>query len=130
MGNGRNRTSSPRNLTFLLILTACLSSHLSHSQKITNVDFEVMDNAVKITYDIDGCSGDKHYDNTLLLGKDGKLTEISSGLSGDIENVPCGNSNTIISDVLSDRHELKGRNYFAVEVRRMHSTTHGNEESK
>jgi hypothetical protein len=125
MRNGRNRTSLPRNVTSLLILTACLLSHVSHSQKITNVDFEVIDNAVKITYDIDGCSGDKNYDIRLLLGKDGKLTEISSGLSGDIENVPCGNSNTILWDVLSDRHELKGRIYFAVEVRRMHSTMHG-----
>jgi hypothetical protein len=130
MRNGRNHTSPPRNVTFLLILTACLFSHLSHSQKITNVDFEVIDNAVKVTYDIGGCSGDKNYDIRLLLGKDGKLTEINSGLSGDIDNVPCGNSNTIIWDVLSDRHELKGRIYFAVEVRRMHSTTHENEESK
>jgi hypothetical protein len=126
----RNHISSPRNVTFLLILTACLSSHLSRSQKITNVDFEVVDNTVKINYDIDGCSGDKNYDIRLLLGKDGNLTEISSGLSGDIENVPCGSSNTIIWDVLSDRSDLKGRIYFAVEVRRTHSTMMGKEEGK
>jgi hypothetical protein len=129
MRNGRNHTSSPRNVTFLLILTACLLSHLSHSQKITNVDFEVIGNTVKVTYDIDGCSEDKNYDLRLLLGKDGKLTEISRGLSGDIENVPCGPSNTITWDVLSERQELKGRIYFAVEVQRMHSTMHRNEES-
>jgi len=130
MRNGRNHTSPPRNVTFLLILTACLFSHLSHSQKITNVDFEVFDRVVKITYDIGGCSGDKNYDVRVLLGKDGKLTEISRGLSGDIENVPCGSSKTITWDVLSDRLELKGRIYFAVEVLRTHSTMHGSEVSK
>lgn len=130
MRNGRNHTFSPRNVTFLLILTACLFSHLSPAQKITNVDFEVIGSDVKISYDIDGCSGDKNYDVRLLLGKDGKLTEISHGLSGDIENVPCGSSNTITWDVLSDRHELKGRIYFAVEVQRIHSTMHGSEGSK
>jgi hypothetical protein len=129
MRNGRNHTSPPRNITYLLILTACLFSHVSHSQKITNVDFEVTGNIVKISYDIDGCSGDKNYDIRLLLGKDGKLTEISHGLSGDIENVPCGSSNTITWDVLSDRQELTGRIYFAVEVQRWHSTMHRNEES-
>ena len=91
------------------------------------MDFEVINNTVKITYDIGGCSGDKNYDIRLLLGKDGKLTEISSGLSGDIESVPCGSSNTILWDVLSDRPELKGRIYFAVEVQRTHSTMHGSE---
>src|SRR6187200_108188 len=130
MRNCPNSTFSPRNATFLLILTACLFSHLSHSQKITNVDFEVIDNAVKITYDIGGCSGDKNYDIRVLIGKDGKLTEISRGLSGDLENVPCGSSNTITWDVLSDRQELKGRIYFAVEVLRTHSTIHANPESK
>jgi len=130
MRNGRNHTSPPRKVTFLLILTACLFSHLSHSQKITNVDFEVIDNAVKITYDIGGCSGDKNYDIRVLLGRDGKLTEISRGLSGDLENVPCGSSNTITWDVLSDREELRGRIYFAVEVLRTHSTMRGHEASK
>jgi hypothetical protein len=130
MRNGRNHTSPLRKVTFLLILTACLFSHLSHSQKITNVDFEVIDNAVKITYDIGGCSGDKNYDIRVLLGRDGKLTEISRGLSGDLENVPCGSSNTITWDVLSDRQELRGRIYFAVEVLRTHSTMRGHEESK
>ena len=61
----------------MLILAACVLSHRSYSQKITNVDFEVIGNTVKITYDIDGCSGDKNYDLRLLVGKDGKLTEIS-----------------------------------------------------
>jgi hypothetical protein len=130
MRNGRKSTFSSRNVTFLLILTACLLSHLAHSQKITNVDFEVIDNTVKITYDIDGCSGDKNYDIRLLLGRDGKLTEISHGLRGDLENVPCGSSNAIIWDVLSDRHDLKGRIYFAVEVLRTHSTMVGSEASK
>jgi len=130
MRNCPNSTFSPRNATFLLILTACLFSHLSHSQKITNVDFEVFESAVKITYDIGGCSGDKTYDIRVLLGMDGKLTELSRGLSGDIENVPCGSSKTITWNVLSDRPELKGRIYFAVEVLRTHSTMHGNDVSK
>ena len=96
----------------MLILTACLSSHLSYSQKITNVDFEVIGNTVKISYDIDGCSGDKNYDIRLSVGKDGELTEISRGLSGDIKNVPCGPSNIILWDVLSDRQRTKGPDLF------------------
>ena len=87
----------------MLILAACVTSHLSYSQKITNVDFEVIGNTVKITYDIDGCSEDKNYDIRLSVGKDGELTEISRGLSGDVENVPCGSSKIILWDVLSDR---------------------------
>ena len=104
----------------MLILTASVSSHLSYSQKITNVDFEVIGNTVKISYDINGCSEDKNYDIKLSLGREGELTEISRGLSGDIKNVPCGSSKVILWDVLSDRNELKGQVYFGVEIQRIH----------
>jgi hypothetical protein len=59
MRKGRSHAAFPYNATLMLILTACVTSHVSYSQKITNVDFEVMGNTVKVTYDIDGCSEDK-----------------------------------------------------------------------
>jgi hypothetical protein len=120
MRKGRNHTAFRCNLTLVLILTACVTSHLSYSQKITNVDFEVIGNTVKISYDINGCSESKNYDIKLSLGREGELTEISHGLSGDLKNVPCGSSKVILWDVLSDRTELKGRVYFAVEIQRIH----------
>ena len=119
MRNGRNHTF-PCNVTLMLILTASLASHLCYSQKITNVDFEVLGSTVKITYNIDGCSDDETYDVKLSLGEDGNLAEIVRGLSGDVKNVRCGSSRTILWDVLSDRDELQGRIYFAIEIQRVH----------
>jgi hypothetical protein len=106
----------------MLILTASLTSHLTFSQKITNVDFEVMSNTVKVTYDITGCSEDENYDVKLSLGSEGEVTEITRGLSGDIKEVSCGSSRVILWDVLSDRNELTGQVYFAVEIQRIHHT--------
>jgi len=120
MSKGRSHTTFSCNLTLKLILTACVTSHLSYSQKITNVDFEVIGNTVKINYDIYECYDDKTYDVKLSLGREGELIEISRGLSGDIKNVPCGSSKVILWDVLSERSELKGRIYFGVEIERIH----------
>jgi hypothetical protein len=120
MRKARNDTVFPCNAILMLILTASVTSHLSYSQKITNVDFEVIGNTVKISYDIKGCSEDKNYDIKLSLGREGELTEISRGLSGDIKNVSCGSSKVILWDVLSDRNELKGQVYFGVEIQRIH----------
>jgi len=104
----------------MLILAASVTSHLSYSQKITNVDFEVIGNTVKIGYDISGCSEDKTFDIKLSLGRDGELMEISRGLSGDVKDVTCGSSKVILWDVLSDRNDLQGQVYFAVEIHRIH----------
>ncbi|HEX6893591.1 MAG TPA: hypothetical protein VF141_22925, partial [Chryseolinea sp.] len=72
------------------------------------------------TYDIAGCSQDENYDVKLSLGSEAGLDEITRGLSGDIKEVPCGSSRVILWDVLSDRDELKGQIYFAVEIQRIH----------
>ena len=104
----------------MLILTACIAPHLSFSQEIANVDFEVIENTVKVTYDIYGCSDKEKYDVKLSLGNDIELVEIKRGLSGDVKDVACGSSKVILWDVLSDRDELKGRIYFAVEIQRIH----------
>jgi len=103
-----------------MVLAGCLSWQLSYSQIISHVDFEVIGNTVKVGYDIEACSGDRSYDVRLLLGVNGKLTEIKRGLSGDLEDIGCGSSNTITWDVLSDREGLTGRIYFAVEILRTH----------
>ena len=123
MRKGRSHTAFPYNATLMLILAACVTSHLSYSQKITNVDFEVIGNTVKVTYDIDGCSEDKNYDIRLSVGMEGELTEISRGLSGDVKNVPCGSSKVILWDVLSERSELRGQVYFGVEIQRINQVT-------
>lgn len=127
MGHRRNHTSYLR-VTFALTFAPVLFINLSHAQKITNVDFQVIDNRVKISYDISDCNGGKSYDIRLSLGKDGKVTTITNGLSGDIKKVPCGSSNSITWDVLSDREELTGRIYFVVEVERIHTEIHANQE--
>ena len=120
MSDGRKHTSSPRGITLFTFLLGCLSSYLSFSQKITHVDFDVAGTTVTVNYDIESCSGDRSYDVRLLLGLEGKLTEIKRGLSGDLENVSCGPDKTIVWDVLSEREGLAGRIYFAVEVVRTH----------
>jgi hypothetical protein len=116
MRRGQNHGAFQCSVTLMLILTACLTSCLSYSQEISNVDFEVVGSTVKINYDINGCSGNKMYDVKLSLGSEGELTELSQGLSGDIKNVPCGSSRVILWDVLSDRNELNGPIYFVVEI--------------
>jgi hypothetical protein len=116
MRNVRSHRSSSGNVALLLFITGCVISNASYSQKIKNVDFRVTDNSIKITYDIDDCAADELYSIKLSLGKDGKLREINSGLSGDINSVPCGKSKMIIWDVLADRDDLTGRVYFAVEI--------------
>ena len=55
-----------------------------------------------------------------MLGYDGDLREINRGLSGDLEHVACGASNIIMWDVLTDRQELQGPIFFAVEILRTH----------
>lgn len=75
---------------------------------------------MNITYNITDCSGSEDYDVRLFLRQNGDLTEIKCGLSGDIEHVTCGSSNTIVWDVLNDREELKGPIFFAVEILRTH----------
>lgn len=130
MSDGRKHTSIPRGIAFLFVLAGCFSSHLSFSQKIGHVDFEVIGNTVQINYDIEGCSEDRSYDVRLLLGVDGKLAEIKRGISGDTENVACGSSKTISWDVLADREGLRGRIYFAVEILRTHYNSVPQSESK
>jgi hypothetical protein len=98
----------------------CLSLQFSFGQKINHVDFDVTGSTVKINYDIESCSDDRSYDVRLLLGIDGRLTEIKRGLSGDLKNVPCGAGKTILWNVLTDREGLSGRIYFAVEIINTH----------
>jgi hypothetical protein len=102
---------------------------LCFSQKVSHVDFDVVGNSVQIRYDIDDCGSDKTYDVRVFLGRDGEMTEIRRGLNGDVENVSCGSSKAITWDVLSDREELAGRVYFAVEIYRTHPVTTKDPES-
>ena len=120
MRKDRNHSTHAR--TLVLILFACVAAHLSYSQKITNVDFEVTGNTVRVNYDITGCSENEIYDIKLSLGIDGELTKITRGLSGDVKDVQCGSSRVILWDVLSDRDELRGSVYFAVEIERIRRT--------
>lgn len=117
--SGRSDTSFLR-LIFVTILATCLSPSISHAQEIAGVDFTVNGSRVEITYDIVACSGSEDYDVRVFLGQDGDLLEIKQGLRGDLEHVTCGSSNTIVWDVLSDREELKGPVFFAVEILRTH----------
>jgi hypothetical protein len=120
MAGFRNHASIPGNATTAFTLLGCLMTSLCLSQKITNVDFDVVGSTVQIRYDIDDCATDKTYDLRVYVGKNGEMTEIRRGLSGDVEGVACGASKAITWDVLSDREELAGRVYFAVEIYRAH----------
>jgi len=124
MRKSPNHTSFSRNVMLLGLFTALICPPFSHAQKISNVDFQVIENSVRISYDIGECSGEKTYDLKLSLGHDGKLTEITRGVSGDIEDVSCGSSKMIIWDVLSERSELKGRIYFVIEIEKIHGENH------
>lgn len=123
MVKGRRYSFLPWTLSFQAILSVC-TLHLCYSQKISNVDFEVIGNTVRINYDIAACSEDETYDIKLMLGSNGELTEISRGLSGDIKDVPCGSSKLILWDVLSDRDDLQGQVYFAVDIGQVHRIIH------
>jgi hypothetical protein len=112
MAGYQNHASIPGNATTALTLVSCLMTSLCFSQKVSNVDFDVVGNSVQIRYDIDDCGSDKTYDVRVFLGRDGEMTEIRRGLNGDVENVSCGSSKAITWDVLSDREELAGRVYF------------------
>jgi len=120
MAGFRNHASIPGNAATALMLLGCLMTSLCFSQKITNVDFDVVGNTVQIRYDIDDCGSDKTYDLRVFVGKDGEMTEIKRGLRGDVESVSCGPSKAVTWDVFSDREELAGRIYFAVEIYRTH----------
>ena len=120
MRKGRTHTALECSLLLMLILSACGVSHFAYSQKINNVDFQVVGATVRINYDIAECPKDNRYDIKLSLGVEGELVEIKRGLSGDVKDVTCGSSKMILWDVLSDRDELKGPIYFAVEIQRIH----------
>lgn len=124
MSDAQKNASSLR-LMYLVTLAACLVPSISRAQEITHVDFEVTGSIVKITYDVTACSGNEDFDVRLLLGHDGDLREIKRGLSGDLEHVACESSNIILWDVFSDREELKGSIFFAVEILRTHPIVTG-----
>lgn len=109
-------------LTFITLFAGCFYS-AAHAQEISQVDFTVHGSRVEITYDITACSGEEDYNVRLLLGHHGSLSEIKRGLSGDLEHVPCGSSNVIVWDVLSDRAELSGSIFFVVEISGRHVVT-------
>lgn len=87
-----------------------------YSQKITNVDFDVSDNRIIISYDLIDCPGNETYDIKLYLYQEGKISRIQNGLSGDIIHVSCGQYQTILWEVLTDRNELKGNVHFEVRI--------------
>jgi hypothetical protein len=120
MSDAQKHASSLR-LIYWVVLAACLLPSISQAQEITHVDFEVTGSTVKISYDVTACSGNEDFDVRLLLGQDGDLREIKQGLSGDLEHVACESSNIILWDVFSDRQELKGSIFFAVEIIRSHT---------
>ena len=120
MRKGRTHNALQCSLSLVLILSAWGAAHFTYAQKINNVDFEVVGNTVRVNYDLADCSEEDRYDIKLSFGSEGELVEIKRGLSGDVKDVTCGSSKMILWDVLSDREELKGQIYFAVEIARIH----------
>lgn len=101
----------------ILIALGIFCYQASYCQKITNVDFGIFDNTIRISYDLIECPANETYDIELYLYAEGKLRQIQQGLSGDIKQVSCGwLKKTILWEVLSDRNELKGNIHFEVRI--------------
>lgn len=107
-----------RHTIFITLAIFCYQA--GYSQKITNVDFGVFNNSIRITYDLVDCPPNETYNIKLYLSQEGKISQIQQGLSGDIIQVSCGRYKTISWEVLADRNELKGDIHFEVRIGEKH----------
>ena len=84
------------------------------AQKITNIDFMVVSNELKISYDIEYGLKNRSYDLKVVVelikkGSNQVIKTISpTSITGDISKVKPGKGKVIIWDVLNDINKLEG----------------------
>jgi hypothetical protein len=103
-------------LSFIFLLTTSL-----FSQSIVNVDFEVKNNWIKISYDLVNCPTQHEYDIKVKVINEDKLI-IPTAIIGDLYKVTPGKGKKIEWDVLQDKSDLKGNIEILVEIGRSYST--------
>ena len=114
------------NLRGVNILFFALISFVLNAQKITNVDFKVVSNELKISYDIEDGQKNMLYDIKVLIemekriGSEIKKTIKPRTISGDIYKVKPGKRKTIKWEVLRDIEKLEGEISVIVSVSKSH----------
>ncbi len=106
----------------LLSVSFLLLTIVSNAQRISNVDFEVKNNKVEITYDILNVEKDQKFDITLWYSfTDRNYQRIYSNLTGDIGQITAtqkGNitNQKIIWNALAGGESIKGDIIFKVQA--------------
>lgn len=114
------------NLRVTNILLFSLLSFVIKAQKITNVDFKVVSNEIKIFYDIEDGQKNTLYDIKVLIELEKKVssgiskTITPKSISGDVEKVKPGKGKTIKWNVLRDIEKLEGEISVTVSILKSH----------
>ena len=101
-------------LKLVLIVVSVLFSFSLYAQKITHVDFKVVSNELKISYDLEEGQKNTRYDIKVLIQLEKRVgsgiskTITPKSISGDVEKVKSGKGKTIKWDVLRDIKKLEG----------------------
>jgi len=92
------------------------------SQTVRNVDFNVKNNKLIITYDLVNCPRNVLYDVSVSITdrQSGKIYPYS--ITGDVYKVDCGSGKEIVWDVLKDNVELKSEIKVGIKVEKEYST--------
>lgn len=113
-------------LRVINILFFALLSFVIKAQKITNVDFKVVSNELKISYDLEDGQKNTLYDVKVLvelekrIGSGIKKAIKPSTISGDINKVKPGKRKTIKWEVLRDVEKLEGEISVIVSISKSH----------
>ena len=113
-------------LRVINILFFALLSFVIKAQKITNIDFKVVSNELKISYDLEDGQKNTQYDIKVLIelekrnGSGTKKTIKPRTISGDIVNVKPGKRKTVKWDVLRDVEKLEGEISVIVSISKSH----------
>ena len=113
-------------LKVVFILLSVLFFSSLCAQKITNVDFKVVSNELKISYDLEHGQKNTLYDIKVLIelekrsGSEIKKTIKPRAISGDIYKVKSGKNKIIKWDVLRDIEKLEGEISVMVSISKSH----------
>jgi hypothetical protein len=108
------------------ILIFVLLNFVLNAQKITNVDFKVVSNELKISYDIEDGQKNMLYDIKVLIQLENRVgsgiskTITPKSISGDFQKVKSGKGKTIKWDVLRDIKKLEGDIIVVVRISKSH----------
>lgn len=118
-----------RKWILIAIIFATISNGFSQvlkesKAKIDNIDFELVDNNVVITYDLVNASKDERFDITVEIFKATTDVKIDAKtFSGDIYNQPPGKGKTILWELGQDISYLDDNIYILLDARHLNPIT-------